>query len=72
VATFILQKVLLDDAGLCYVCATAERFFATGHALAVVVVSLIDQPSMRLLKNIIRCYLRLSDNPRFVLSFPLS
>nr|CAB3485729.1 unnamed protein product [Digitaria exilis]CAB3488241.1 unnamed protein product [Digitaria exilis] len=28
------------------------------------VVSLADQPSTRLLKHIIRCYLRLSDNPR--------
>uniref|UniRef100_A0ACD5UMX2 Uncharacterized protein n=1 Tax=Avena sativa TaxID=4498 RepID=A0ACD5UMX2_AVESA len=64
VATFIVLNVLLDDTGLCYLCATAERFFATGHALAVVVVSLIEQPSLRLLKHIIRCYLRLSDNPR--------
>ncbi|CAM0905323.1 unnamed protein product [Alopecurus aequalis] len=64
VATFVVEKVLLDDAGLRYICATAERFFATGHALAVLVVSLIDQPSLRLLKHAIRCYLRLSDNPR--------
>jgi CCR4-NOT transcription complex subunit 9 len=28
VATFIVQKILLDDAGLAYVCATAERFYA--------------------------------------------
>ncbi|KAK9798583.1 hypothetical protein WJX73_003500 [Symbiochloris irregularis] len=28
VATFIVQKILLDDVGLSYVCATAERFFA--------------------------------------------
>lgn len=26
VATFILQKVLLDDVGLSYVCQTYERF----------------------------------------------
>uniref|UniRef100_A0ACD5UXN8 Uncharacterized protein n=4 Tax=Avena sativa TaxID=4498 RepID=A0ACD5UXN8_AVESA len=64
VATSIVEKVLLDDAGLCYLCATAERFFATGHALAVVSVSLIEQPSLRLLKHIICCYLRLCDNPR--------
>lgn len=64
VATFVVQKVLLDDVGLRYICATAERFFATGHALAITVVSLIDQPSVRLLKHIILCYRRLSDNPR--------
>ena len=28
VATFIVQKILLDDVGLAYVCATAERFYA--------------------------------------------
>lgn len=69
VATFIVQKILLDDVGLRYICATAERFFAVGSVLANMVVSLADQPSTRLLKHIIRCYLRLSDNPRSVLSF---
>jgi CCR4-NOT transcription complex subunit 9 len=71
VATYIVQKVLLDDVGVLYIFATPEHFFATGHALVVMVVSLIDEPSVRLLKTIIRCYLRLSDNHRFVLSFPL-
>ena len=28
VATFIVQKILLDEAGLVYFCATAERFYA--------------------------------------------
>ena len=28
VATFIVQKVLLDDVGLNYICSTAERFYA--------------------------------------------
>lgn len=28
VATFIVQKMLLDEMGLTYVCATAERFYA--------------------------------------------
>lgn len=28
VATFIVQKILLDDAGLAYVCGTTERFHA--------------------------------------------
>lgn len=64
VATFIVQKILLDDVGLNYICATAERFFAVGAVLGNMVVMLADQPSPRLLKHIIRCYLRLSDNPR--------
>lgn len=134
VATFIVQKILLDNVGLNYICATAERFFAVGavlgnmvrlqplcisqgsrtqpaaiarqkcsdpkslprhssmHSAAAVrgcdteatgarfmspglrafvrcvplvqVGLLAEQPSVRLLKHIVRCYLRLSDNPR--------
>jgi CCR4-NOT transcription complex subunit 9 len=50
--------------GLSYICATAERFFAVGAVLSSMVAGLAEQPSVRLLKHIIRCYLRLSDNPR--------
>ena len=66
VATFIVQKILLDDVGLDYICTTAERFFAVGRVLGNMVTTLADQPSSRLLKHIIRCYLRLSDNPRLI------
>lgn len=66
VATFIVQKILLDDVGLDYVCTTAERFFAVGRVLGNMVGALAEQPSSRLLKHIIRCYLRLSDNRRLV------
>merc|ERR1719291_912044 len=64
VATFIVQKLLLDDMGLTYICATAERFYAVSSVLAKMVTTLQQTPSIRLLKNVIRCYLRLSDNPR--------
>lgn len=65
VATFILQKVLLDDTGLDYICHTAERFYA----LSTVLTGMIDQmvetrPSARLLKHIVRSFLRLCDNRR--------
>jgi len=33
VATFIVQKILLDDQGLNYVCATPQRFFAVSQVL---------------------------------------
>mmetsp|Transcript_46195 Transcript_46195/g.88161 ORF Transcript_46195/g.88161 Transcript_46195/m.88161 type:complete len:313 (-) Transcript_46195:579-1517(-) len=66
VATFIVQKILLDEVGLSYICATAERFFAVGAVLGSMVTALTEQPSIRLLKHIIRCYLRLSDNPRYL------
>jgi CCR4-NOT transcription complex subunit 9 len=64
VATFIVQKILLDDSGLQYICATPERFYAVSTVLSNMVASLVDQPSARLLKHVIRCYLRLSDNDR--------
>ncbi|XP_064975720.1 uncharacterized protein LOC135618617 isoform X2 [Musa acuminata AAA Group] len=64
VATFIVQKILFDNLGLQHVCATFERFFAVDVILANMVVSLVEQPSTRLLKHIIRCYLRLSENGR--------
>ncbi|CAK9442173.1 uncharacterized protein LODBEIA_P59160 [Lodderomyces beijingensis] len=97
VAIFILQKILLDDQGLSYVCTTFERF----HTVASVLAKMVDQLSAttkvgalggqnqqmqaqppqgqgpgqtaasassssnssgRLLKHVIRCYMRLSDN----------
>lgn len=64
VATFIVQKILLDGMGLGYICATAERFYAVSTVLSNMVNSLVEQPSIRLLKHIVRCYLRLSDNLR--------
>ena len=64
VSTFILQKILLDDVGLHYICATTERFMAVSNSLSQMVSVLYEQPSTRLLKHIIRCYLRLSDHDR--------
>lgn len=86
VAIFILQKILLDDQGLSYICTTYERF----HTVASVLSKMIDQlsnntnqsagtgnaansnangghipassSSGRLLKHVVRCYMRLSDN----------
>uniref|UniRef100_A0A7S1CCS5 Cell differentiation protein rcd1 n=1 Tax=Bicosoecida sp. CB-2014 TaxID=1486930 RepID=A0A7S1CCS5_9STRA len=64
VATFIVQKILLDDTGLNYICHTAERFYAVSTVLSNMVSMLVEHPSHRLLKHIVRCYLRLADNPR--------
>jgi len=69
VATFIVQKIMLDDTGLMYVCSTRERFLSVSNVLAQMVDALVKQPSPRLLKHIIRCYLRLTDNPRFMLCY---
>ncbi|KAL6636803.1 hypothetical protein ACP70R_024375 [Stipagrostis hirtigluma subsp. patula] len=64
VSTFIVQKILLDDIGLNYICATAERFQAVSGVLGHMVGTLAEHPSLRLLRHIIRCYLRLTDNAK--------
>lgn len=64
VATFILQKILLDETGLSYICQTYERFSHVAMILGKMVLALAKDQSARLLKHVVRCYLRLSDNPR--------
>eukprot|EP00045_Choanoeca_perplexa_P001560 m.20611 g.20611 ORF g.20611 m.20611 type:complete len:308 (-) comp11030_c0_seq1:104-1027(-) len=64
VATFIVQKILLDDLGLQYICHTYERFSHVALILGKMVHGLTKAKSPRLLKHVIRCYMRLSDNPR--------
>ncbi|KAI9891196.1 MAG: Cell differentiation protein rcd1 [Vezdaea aestivalis] len=64
VAIFIVQKILLDDMGLAYICHTYERFYAVGTVLSNMVTQLVEQQAVRLLKHVVRCFLRLSDNAR--------
>ncbi|XP_013611076.1 PREDICTED: cell differentiation protein RCD1 homolog [Brassica oleracea var. oleracea] len=68
VATFIIQKILLDNEGLRYMCVCVDRFFALSRVLGNMVTSLAEAPSPRLLKHIVRCYLRLTDNIRACLA----
>ena len=58
VAIFIVQKILLDDTGLGYICATYERFYAVGTVLSNMVVGLVETQTVRLLKHVVRCFLR--------------
>jgi hypothetical protein len=64
VATFIIQKILIDEQGLNYLCQTAERFYAVSTVLNHMVNNQLEKPSPRLLKHIIKCYNRLVENPR--------
>ncbi|BFZ58604.1 RNA-binding protein, CCR4-NOT complex subunit Rcd1 [Savitreella phatthalungensis] len=64
VAIFVVQKILNDDGGLGYICQTYERFYAVGTVLSNMVQQLTQTQAVRLLKHVVRCYLRLSDNPR--------
>ena len=59
VAIFIVQKILLDDTGLGYICHTYERFYAVGTVLSNMVTQLVEQQTVRLLKHVVRCFLRL-------------
>lgn len=59
VAIFIVQKILLDDMGLAYICQTYERFYAVGTVLSNMVTQLVEQQTVRLLKHVVRCFLRL-------------
>ncbi|WVZ61874.1 hypothetical protein U9M48_011682 [Paspalum notatum var. saurae] len=62
VASYIVKRIVLDDVGLRYICATLEHFFGLASVLESMVVALEKEPSARLLKNIVHCYLRLMDN----------
>jgi len=68
VAIFIVQKILLDETGLTYICHTYERFYAVGTVLSNMVNQLVETQAVRLLKHVVRCYLRLSDNLRCAFS----
>lgn len=58
VAIFIVQKILLDDLGLGYICHSYDRFYAVGTVLSNMVTQLVEQQTVRLLKHVVRCFLR--------------
>lgn len=68
VATFIVQKILMDDSGLLYVCQTEERLLALAQILRDIIEDIArdtksGKDGQRLLRHIMRCLLRLSENP---------
>ncbi|KII85756.1 hypothetical protein PLICRDRAFT_178085 [Plicaturopsis crispa FD-325 SS-3] len=60
----LTAHILLDETGLTYICHTYERFYAVGTVLSNMVAQLVETQAVRLLKHVVRCYLRLSDNLR--------
>ena len=60
VACFIVQRILLDDNGLKYICGKSERLSAINTVLGYMIK---NKPSTRLVKHIIRSYSRLAENP---------
>ena len=59
VACFIVQRILLDDSGLKYICEKQERLSAINTVLGFMIK---NKPSPRLVKHIIRSYCRLAEN----------
>ena len=58
VAIFIVQKILLDEMGLNYICQTYERFYAVGTVLSNMVNQLVESQAVRLLKHVVRWCVR--------------
>ena len=59
VACFIVQRILLDESGLKYICEKSERLNAINTVLCYMIK---NKPSQRLVKHIIRSYNRLAEN----------
>ncbi|KAI0820394.1 cell differentiation proteins Rcd1-like protein, partial [Trametes gibbosa] len=57
VAIFIVQKILLDETGLTYICHTYERFYAVGTVLSNMVNQLVETQAVRLFEA--RCEVRM-------------
>ncbi|XP_012489420.1 cell differentiation protein rcd1 isoform X2 [Gossypium raimondii] len=67
VSTFIIYRILLSEKGLKYCFVLAERYLSVSQCLGKLVENLSEDDAENLphlLKNIIGCYLRLSENER--------
>nr|ADL67569.1 Drcd-1r [Drosophila melanogaster]ADL67577.1 Drcd-1r [Drosophila melanogaster] len=63
-ATSILEKILLDEMGLTYICENHDRFSQVAITLGKMVIHLLKFPCLRVLKHVVRCYLLLTENAR--------
>ncbi|XP_009781146.1 uncharacterized protein [Nicotiana sylvestris] len=64
VATLIVMKILMQEEGLSYCCALAERFYSIVQVLHRVVEKLSQKPCILLLRYVIQSYLCLSQVSR--------
>ncbi|KAJ1853910.1 RNA-binding protein, CCR4-NOT complex subunit Rcd1 [Coemansia sp. RSA 2703] len=62
VATFIFQKIILDDGGFHYVTSHPKRLHTVLVILNNVINQMVAAPSGRLLKSVTKCLIRLADN----------
>lgn len=62
VATFILQKILLDEKGLSYICQTFERFSHVAIILVNVLIWIFTVKRREAIKMVFICVLVYFDN----------
>lgn len=65
VAIFIIQKILIDDYGLSFICDSEARLTTVlDHFAAVLRLPNDNGKTTRLLKHVIRCYLRITESEK--------
>ncbi|XP_074378739.1 uncharacterized protein LOC141720293 [Apium graveolens] len=63
-ASWIMSRITMQEQGLQYCCEPANRLCAIMKVFNDVIEKMQDEPSTTVLKNIIQCYVILSDDPR--------
>ncbi|XP_074346877.1 cell differentiation protein rcd1-like [Apium graveolens] len=63
-ASWIVSRIMMQEQGLQYCCEPANRLCAIMKVFNDVIEKMQDEPSSTVLKNIIECYVILSDDPR--------
>lgn len=63
-ASWIMSRIMMQEQGLQYCCEPANRLCAIMKVFNDVIEKMQDEPSTTVLKNIIQCYVILSDDPR--------
>ncbi|XP_049413568.1 cell differentiation protein rcd1-like [Solanum stenotomum] len=66
VATLIVMKILMQEKGMSYCCATPERFYSIVQVLYRVVQKLTEKPCLLHLMYVIQCFLSLSEVFKFI------
>ncbi|XP_074353036.1 cell differentiation protein rcd1-like [Apium graveolens] len=62
-ASWIMSRIMMQEQGLQYCCEPANRLCVIMKVFNDVIEKMQDEPSTTVLKNIIQCYVILSDDP---------
>lgn len=72
-SVFILYKILQDNFGISYVCATIDRLNEVSQVLSAVIQNILEdrettdtvESQIRLLKHVLRCFLQLTYDQKY-------